>query len=409
MEKIDIHDSQEIFNRSLVVLKKQIPTINADLIKKYCEDSSIGKTQLRGKQAGVRTQTRNIFLLKTISRFFKHKPFNKLTEQDIEKLIKALNENKLKKLNGSPYSEQVKSNLKITFVSFLRYVMGDTPKFHKLTSWIDSSYKKKEVVELSEGEVLKMLNKCITLRQKIIIAGLFDSGARIEEFLNVRVEDCILVEGAVPYYKFRLREEFSKTEGRVVSLLWKHTTPILKGWLEECPNKNKLHEPLFPTTYDGVRKTLYKIGKKALGRSVNPHLFRHSSATFYASRGYDYFQLCKRFGWQIGSNVPHKYIHKSGIKEKEVVEKFKKESLEDLEKEIDMLKEREKNRNDETEEQKKQIEILKEQVESMQSFKEPYLKDREQLADLMKSIFKNHPDFVEGVDNKLKQIKANAP
>lgn len=346
MEKIDIHNSQNNYERCLKVMKKQLSKTNAELIEKYLEASAIGKTQRKRKQAGIRVRIRNLYLLKTVAKFF-DKPLNKLTEKDMEKLIKALNENKLHKQNGEPYSEQVKSNLKITLISFLRHALKENQKFHKLTDWISTQFKKTEIVELSEEEIKSMLNKCITLRQKVLIALLFDSGCRIEEFLNIRVEDVIEVKGDVPYYKIRVREEFSKTQGRTISLLWKYTTPILREWLDECPSK--LQEPLFPSTYDGCRKTLYKISKRALNKKVNLHLLRHSSATYYASRGFDYFQLCKRFGWQIGSDVPHGYIHKSGLKEKEVVEKFKKESIEDLENEFEKMKEYNKQKNDELE------------------------------------------------------------
>jgi len=63
--------------------------------------------------------------------------------------------------------------------------------------------------------------------------------------------------------------------------------------------------------------------------------------------------LCKRYGWSIGSDVPHKYIHKAGIDEKEVVEKFKKETVDDLENELDKIKEQNKFNSDEFEEFKK--------------------------------------------------------
>jgi hypothetical protein len=164
----------------------------------------------------------------------------------------------------------------------------------------------------------------------------------------------------VPYFKIRLRTEFSKTEGRTVSLLWKETTPILREWLEVCPNKDEQDKPLFDSTYDGVRMLLDKLGKRAIRKHVNAHLFRHSSATYYASKGHDYFQLCKRYGWSIGSDVPHRYIHKAGIKETEVVEKFKRENLEDLEKELDRFKESDKQKTDKVMDLEKDVEGLKE-------------------------------------------------
>ena len=181
---------------------------------------------------------------------------------------------------------------------------------------------------MTEDEVKTILSKCVTIKQKVLVALLFDSGARIEEFLNIRLSDVIEVKADLTYYKIRLREEFSKTQGRTISQLWKETTPILREWLEVCPNKNDLDKPLFDSTYDGVRMLLDKLGRRSIRKHVNAHLFRHSSATYYAAKGFDYFKLCKRYGWSIGSDVPHKYIHKAGIDEKEVVEKFKKETIE---------------------------------------------------------------------------------
>jgi integrase len=337
MEKIDIHNSQEAYIRCLAVMKAQLPKDNSVLIEKYLEDSAIGKTQRQRKQAGLRVRIRNLYLLKTCANYFK-KPLNKLTEKDMEVFVKALNENKIKKQNGKNYSEQVKSNLKIVLISFLRWAMNGSPEFHKLTDWISTQFKQKEIVELTEEEIKTILKKCITPKQKVLIALLFDSGARIEEFLNIRLADIIEVKGDVPYYKVRLREEFSKTQGRTISLLWRETTPILREWLEVCPNKDDQNKTLFDSTYDGVRMLLDKLGKRSIKKHVNAHLFRHSSATYYASKGFDYFQLCKRYGWSIGSDVPHRYIHKAGIKETEIVDKFKRENLEELQNEVDKLK-----------------------------------------------------------------------
>lgn len=357
MEKIDIHKSDKNYQKCLVLLRKQIPKTNAQLIERYLEDSSIGKTQKQRIQAGIRVRIRNLYLLKTCAKFFK-KPINNLTEKDIETFVRALNDNTITKTNGKPYSEQVKSNMKVVLISFLRWAVTDSAKFHKLTSWISTSFKKKEVIELSEEEIKKMLDRCVTLKQKLLVALLFDTGARIEEFLNIRIGDVIEVRGDVPYYKIVLREEFSKTTGRTISLLWKYTTPLLREWLLQHPNKDDLEAQLYPSTYDGVRMLLKKIGLRALKRSVNPHLMRHSSATFYAGRRFDYFQLCKRYGWQIGSDVPNRYIHKSGINEKEAVEKVKAENIEDLQNALELFKENDKTKSEIIEDLRSKIELI---------------------------------------------------
>ena len=340
MEKIDIHDTQGDYDKALIHLKKDVSKRNYDMIKNFLDASAIGKTARKNahkKQVGMRARLKNIFLLKVAIKFFK-KDIDKLEVIDMEKLIKGFNENKIRKVNGQAYSEQTKSNLKITLIAFLRYIIKDTSRVAELTDWIETSFKNKEIPALTEEEISKLLSKCYTLQQKVLISCLFDTGARIEEFLNIRLSDVIEVKATIPYYKITLREEFSKTKGRTIGLFWKPTTEIIRQWLEEHPKKNSLNEQFFPSTYHGVRKVLHKIGNRSLGKSINPHLFRHSSATYYAGIGLDYFQLCKRYGWSIGSNMPQKYIDRSGIGEKELSEKFINKNVKDLTDDLEKVK-----------------------------------------------------------------------
>jgi hypothetical protein len=57
----------------------------------------------------------------------------------------------------------------------------------------------------------------------------------------------------------------------------------------------RMKDPVYRGTYSAARLFLHRIGKKVLGRSIHYHLFRHSSATFYASR-MNRQQLCIRYG-----------------------------------------------------------------------------------------------------------------
>jgi hypothetical protein len=50
---------------------------------------------------------------------------------------------------------------------------------------------------------------------------------------------------------------------------------------------------------------------------VHAHLFRHSSATYYANIEKNYFRFCKRYGWTFGSNMAQRYIDRAGIEEEE--------------------------------------------------------------------------------------------
>lgn len=64
----------------------------------------------------------------------------------------------------------------------------------------------------------------------------------------------------------------------------------------------KTQEPVFAGTYDSMRMFLTRLGKRVLKRHVHPHLFRHSSATYYAAK-LNRQELYYRYGWKFNSNM----------------------------------------------------------------------------------------------------------
>ena len=167
MEKKDIMNSEYQYEKAINSLG-EFSEHNQKLIKDFIDANSLGKTALktsRKKQAGIRALTKNLYLIKVSAKFFK-KNLDKLTESDIENLIKALNTNKLKKSNGKNYSEQTKANIKKVLIIFLRFVVKDKDKLEELTGWIDTSFKKKEIDALTEDEIRLLVNKSNTLKQE---------------------------------------------------------------------------------------------------------------------------------------------------------------------------------------------------------------------------------------------------
>jgi integrase/recombinase XerD len=347
LEKIDVHNSEQEYKTSLLKLKKDVSNKNFKLIIDFLEASAIGKTARKNaskKQTGVRTRSKYMYLLKVCANFF-DKSLDEITQKDMERFVKALNENQLKRENKAKYSEQTKSNIKKTLIQFLRWKFGETAKYHDLTDWIETRFKKKETPSLTEEEIYTLIKNSKTIKQRFLIAFLFDAGCRIEEFLNIRLEDVIEVKGEVPYYKVVFKNEFSKTSGRTIGLFWKPTTDLLREWLELHPDKHNLKAQLYPSTYDGARVILYKIGNRVLKKRMYPHLLRHSSATYYASR-LNRYQLCKRYGWSFSSNMPDRYIDRAGVEEEKVADEFKQEKLRDLTLENENIKEQIKSLRD---------------------------------------------------------------
>jgi hypothetical protein len=58
-----------------------------------------------------------------------------------------------------------------------------------------------------------------------------------------------------------------------------------------------------------------------LGRSIHFHLFRHSSATYYADK-LNRQQLCIRYGWTFSSRMPDIYIARAGVDMQDLDERF---------------------------------------------------------------------------------------
>lgn len=346
MEKIDIHKTEHRFENAARVLvnDKNILNSNIKLFQKFLDDSAIGKTATRKariKIVGLRARLKNLYLLRIIGHFYK-KDLKLLTIKDIEKLISALEKNIIKKVDGLKYSEQTKSNIKKTFIIFLRWLFGErSKKFIDMTYWIDTKFKKKTIISLDENEVKDILFKCNTIKQKVLIVCLFDGGFRIEEFLNIRNCDIKLVDGSAPYYKMRVRTEFSKTEGREVPMFWSESYEIIKEWLESKTDNKEQEEQFFNGTYAGVRKILIKVGNRS-EKKLNAHMFRKSSAQYYANKGYSEFQINKRFGWSAGSDVGGKFYvdqAKINIEDKKEIKEYENAKLDDLKTELKRVKE----------------------------------------------------------------------
>lgn len=360
MEKIDIHNSDKSYQqaREKLLIDDSIDKINTKLILDFLDASAIGKTassKARIKSVGVRARLKNLYLLKTSASYFGKRTFKDVSVKDMEKFISDLTSDKIKKSDNSKYSEQTKSNIKKTLILMLRWIHGETSKdFLDLTSWIDTRFKKKSIDYFEESEVIEILKKCNTLKQKMVIVCLMDGGFRIEEFLNIRNKDVSLVEGDAPYFRFKVREEFSKTLGRDVPMFWSYSYDIIKAWYDSKIDY-KPDEPFFESTYDGVRMLLNKIGKRAK-QEITAHKLRRSSAFMYAQKGYNEFQINKKYGWASGSDVGGKYyVDQAKINIEEDKQKREYENLK-----FDELNEVLRKQDENNKIQKEELEKIKE-------------------------------------------------
>jgi site-specific recombinase XerD len=375
--KIEVHNNK--FERKLNALNSwKVPETTKKEVENFIEKARIGQVN-QGKKLSDRTLSKYLTLLKTNLEII-NKQTSKLKKEDIEKYDKILSEKDFKSV------ADYRRNLLI----FLNWKLGKN-KTNKIAGWLDIRQKNKTPDYLNEQEINKLFKNCKNLSERYLICVLFDTGARIEEFLNIRYEDIEFPDKNQNFVKITLKEEYSKTKGRVISCYWKNSLNAIKDFIEEKKEEGiKSNEAVYNKSYDSVRMFLHRLGKKILNKEIHPHLFRHSSCTHYATR-LNRQELCYRYGWSFSSNMPDVYISRAGMNNKELDEKFKSTELEELEKRF----EKEKfNRDLEIENLKKQIENLKPDAEQMR-------KEKEQWELMIKeTLEKSKNDFLRKLKKK---------
>lgn len=317
-QKIDIHPVNH--ERVKTKLKQYVPTDKEykDILEHLRQ---LANGEVTGKVVG---EKRIVKLLHMFGLFFKNykKSTSRITKEDLSNFKDDLLNDRIVKEGGEKYSDTTKEDLTETIVRYLewkyprqisRFVSKNRLSLRK---WfvIRSTLKTPET--LTEQEVKKLLNAEKTIRGKYIIAGLFGSGARIEEFLNWRFEDFEEPTTNFPYYKIDIKREYSKTEERKIGMYWEFCTEAIAKYLatvEKKDNKDRVLE----MEYDAVRMFLKRLSEDVLSKRVTPHTFRKSSATYYASK-LNRQQLCVRFGWKFKSDMPDVYIKRAGVDEIEV-------------------------------------------------------------------------------------------
>jgi len=317
--KIDIHKRNDQLQRILyrLINDNTINQENKSLILKFIQDCQLGKT-IKGKskkKIGHARCLKYISILLKISEYME-KSFNKITQNDMEKFISRLESDVYQSRFHKPYGEETKCDYKKTIKKFWKWKDGNNQKYPELVDWIDTYSSIKDVPALTRDEVEKMVECAANYRDRALLMVLFDSGARIEELLNVRLKkEHLFWKDTIKCYMIRL--EFSKTKPRTISLPL--CTEYINKWLEVHPAKDNSQAQLFPLTYCNLKKIINRIGKKVLDKKVSPHLLRHSSATFYANR-LNRYQLCYRYGWAMSSKQVDRYLDREGIFDKSTAE-----------------------------------------------------------------------------------------
>ena len=209
------------------------------------------------------------------------------------------------------YSPGTQQRIRIILKKFLTFVNHDLGAVIKLPTLKDG---KIPADILTREEIEKLIDSCLSTRDRAIIATFYESGARRGELLTVQLKHVTFDEnGAI------LNIQKGKTGSRRVRLVL--ASSYLKQWIDTHPLKNdpdaylfcSTNSPFGVITFVGLADQLHQIASRAgiKPKKVYPHAFRHARATHLAEQLPE--QLLKEYlGWTKSSNMASVYVHMSG-------------------------------------------------------------------------------------------------
>lgn len=171
---------------------------------------------------------------------------------------------------------------------------------------------------LTPKEVQMMIDVAEMMRDKILVALLWECGVRVSELLAVTLGDVKVrtspTNGGRKIYVLWfgvVKETGEEHEGYVIE-----SAPLMEKWLKAYPFAKSANAPLIPS-YRGnrlrARDSLVIVKglarKAGIPKRVYNHLFRHSRATWALASGMTEAQVKVLYGWAPGSTMLSRYNH----------------------------------------------------------------------------------------------------
>lgn len=272
----------------------------------------------RQKQAEDVSGNRLMKLVYTLKAWREHflpdKPWTEFTKEDmIEAVVK---------LNTSDYEQNTQTDFKKIlklFFKFLKNSKYPPPEVDWIICEKKRNKQKLRPEVITPEEFRALLGASESLMEKAFVAGLYESGARIGEYLPIKIGHIKRerVDDGNGKAQDGLRVGLTgKTGTRTIPLL--ESMPYLDAWLQRHPEKDNPEAYVWYKkgkfiSYATAQNLLERLFVRAnIQKKCNPHHFRHSSATYKAKMGWSLPQLCVYFGWEHGSREAQTYINLVG-------------------------------------------------------------------------------------------------
>ncbi len=313
---------------------------NADLLRIYLQDMSIGSNVSPSAKKGARSYGRLRNLkgkIQTLTMIFeqelKIQHLSELEKKETEILIlfKRMKEGEImSRKNGGKPIKATGTFVKV-FKAFWHWYQRTQRRksidVRDVTIDLDGRDEKPAFCYFTIEDLKKMCDNA-KYEYKVLMMFLFDTGIRAPtELMNVKVSDLEWDE-TNKHYSLNIRQETSKTFGRRIKLML--CSEILRDYL-----KRKKIEPdsfIFTKRPYAANRYLKALGNKVLGignayvrtfgtrkyhtvdNGITLYDFRHSAACYWLPRYKSESALKYRFGWKK-SDMIHYYTELLGMKD----------------------------------------------------------------------------------------------
>ncbi|MFP4005473.1 MAG: tyrosine-type recombinase/integrase, partial [Candidatus Hadarchaeia archaeon] len=226
--------------------------------------------------------------------------FEEATRDDLKDVVEWVQCRDISPATKRDYKEALKR--------FYKWLNGG--EHPEKTRWINTTRKRRnhKLPEklLTEDDVQALMEAAENPRDRAFVSLLWETGARIGELIDLEV-------GSFEDHEHGLKISIEgKTGMRRLPLI--SSVPHLNNWLTNHPKGDDPEAPVWcrlkgskageKVGYRNLRKVLDRLADAAgVDKPSNPHHFRHSRATYLASR-FTESQLCEWFGWVQGSDRP---------------------------------------------------------------------------------------------------------
>jgi integrase/recombinase XerD len=307
MERANVYrrDFGLILQRHLKAIEEDpaIAPANKELVLRFC-------ALCRAEGLKINRLSKTAWILRKWAAWMGPKDFATASKADVVALINTM--------ASKGYRATTMLDYRAILKKFFKYGVGDG-RIPDAAAWIKVGkvrVMKDPATMLSEDDVARLLqgqesqsSPWVAVRNKALIAFLYDSGVRIGELAGMRLCD-ISVSGDL-----WLVTVTGKTGQRTLPIFM--SIPYLRAYLAVHPRLSDRGAPVWcgftqldnSICYASLRSILRRAFKRAgVKKPANPHNFRHSAvsrdATFMSDQ-----QLKAKFGWTAGSQELQTYSH----------------------------------------------------------------------------------------------------